>query len=394
MGCAEGLGPFAGSLRVSLRYDFSPLPGEEGGQGDGREGFSTPCWTTVFQGGQVGIERMIREAIEALVEGRNLSEEEAALAMEEIMGGEATPAQFGAFVTALRLKGETPDEIAGMAGVMRARSLHVEFDGPLVDTAGTGADGSSSFNISTTAALVAAGAGVTVAKHGNRAMSSASGSADLLEALGVKIDLSPEGVRRCLDEVGFGFMFAQRFHPSMRFAAGPRREIGIRTVFNILGPLTNPAGAQSQLLGLADAGVAETMAQVLRKLGCRHAVVVHGVDGIDEVSISDATRVWELKDGTVSAYSVAPEDVGLTRAPAESIRVESAEESARVVRGVLEGKKGPPRDVVLLNAAAALLAADAVPSLREGTEAAGKAIDDGSALGKVEALAELSQRLE
>ena len=189
-------------------------------------------------------------------------------------------------------------------------------------------------------------------------------------------------------------MFAQRFHPSMRFAAGPRREIGIRTVFNILGPLTNPAGAQSQLLGLADAGVAETMAQVLRKLGCRHAVVVHGVDGIDEVSISDATRVWELKDGTVSAYSVAPEDVGLTRAPAESIRVESAEESARVVRGVLEGKKGPPRDVVLLNAAAALLAADAVPSLREGIEAAGKAIDDGSALGKVEALAELSQRLE
>ncbi|MCH9039948.1 MAG: anthranilate phosphoribosyltransferase, partial [Chloroflexi bacterium] len=254
---------------------------------------------------------MIREAIDAVVGGRSLTVEEASQAMQEIMTGEATPAQFGAFVTALRMKGETVDEITGMAQVMREKSLHVKVDGALVDTCGTGGDASGTFNISTTAAFVVAGAGVKVAKHGNRAMSGACGSADVLEGIGGKIDLGPEGVERCLDETGFGFMFAQTFHPSMRFAAGPRREIGIRTVFNILGPLTNPAGAKSQVIGVADPSMAEKMAQVLARLGSTHALVVHGGDGLDEISLDGPTRVWEMQNGTVSEMSVSPDDVGM-----------------------------------------------------------------------------------
>ena len=249
---------------------------------------------------------MIQEGIARVVEGESLSLEEAAQVMDEIMGGEATPSQFGAFVTALRLKGETPDEIAGMARVMREKALRVSAQGSLVDTCGTGGDGSGAFNVSTTAAFVAAGAGARVAKHGNRAMSGACGSADVLEAVGVKIDLSPESVARCLDEVGFGFMFAQRYHPSMRFAAGPRREIGIRTVFNILGPLTNPAGATRHLLGVADPSVGENMARVLGRLGSERALVVYGLDGMDEITLSDETQVWELRDGSVSSYRVTP----------------------------------------------------------------------------------------
>ena len=263
---------------------------------------------------------MIQQSIGRVVEGQSLGLEEAAQVMEEIMGGDATPAQFGAFVTALRLKGETPDEIAGMARVMREKALRVSVDGALVDTCGTGGDGSGAFNVSTTAAFVAAGAGAKVAKHGNRAMSGACGSADVLEALGVKIDLSPEGVARCLDEVGFGFMFAQRYHPSMRFAAGPRREIGIRTVFNILGPLTNPAGATRHLLGVADPSVGENMARVLGRLGSERALVVHGLDGMDEITLSDETQVWELRDGSVSSYRVSPEDFGLPRSGEERHR--------------------------------------------------------------------------
>ena len=271
---------------------------------------------------------MIREAIELLVDGKSLSTDEAGQAMNEIMTGEATPAQFGAFVTALRLKGETTDEIAGMAQVMREKSLHVRVDGPVLDSVGTGGDASGTFNISTTTGFVAAGAGVRVAKHGNRAMSGACGSADVLEALGVKIDLSPEGVERCLKEVGFGFMFAQRYHPSMRFAAGPRREIGIRNVFNILGPLTNPANADAYLMGVADADMAEKMAQVLGRLGSSHALVVHGMDGMDEITLSDATQVWEMKEGKVSEYTISPEDLGFSRAPREALGISSAGESA------------------------------------------------------------------
>ncbi|MCH7786259.1 MAG: anthranilate phosphoribosyltransferase [Chloroflexi bacterium] len=337
---------------------------------------------------------MIREAIEELVAGNSLSTEQAAEAMNEIMSGEATPAQFGAFVTALRLKGETPDEIAGMAQVMREKALRVNVEGPLVDTAGTGGDASGSFNISTTAALVVAGAGVKVAKHGNRAMSGACGSADVLEALGVKIDLSPEGVQRCLEEVGFGFMFAQRYHPSMRFAAGPRREIGIRTVFNILGPLTNPAGATAHLVGVADAGVGEKMAQVLGRLGGVHALVVHGMDGLDEITLGDETQVWELKDGSVSTYTTSPEEMGFSRVPLENLKAGSVEDSVRMLRDVLQGKPGPTRDIVLMNAAAALLAADRVASLKDGVSMAAESIDSGEAIRKLESLVKLTQKLE
>ena len=336
---------------------------------------------------------MIRDAIDTLVGGGSLSMDQAAQAMDEIMEGEATPAQFGAFVTALRLKGETVDEVAGMARTMREKSLHVEVDGPLVDTCGTGGDASGTFNISTTAGFVVAGAGARVAKHGNRAMSGACGSADVLEALGVKIDLGPEGVGRCLEEVGYGFMFAQTFHPSMRFAASPRREIGIRTVFNILGPLTNPAGARTQLIGVADPAVAETMASVLATLGSTHAVVVHGRDGLDEISLGDTTDVWELRDGKVSTYSVTPEELGLERVDNADLGIIDAEEGASKVRGVLEGEAGPARRVVLANAAGALLAADKVPTLRDGVALAEASIDGGAALGKLEALVALSQKL-
>jgi anthranilate phosphoribosyltransferase len=314
--------------------------------------------------------------------------------MAEIMDDSATPAQFGAFVTALRLKGEAPEEIAGMARVMRERSLHVDSLGPLVDTCGTGGDGSGSFNISTTSAFVVAGAGVKVAKHGNRAMSSGSGSADVLEALGAKIDLGPESVEKCLESTGFGFMFAQRFHPSMKFAAGPRREIGIRTVFNILGPLTNPAGARSQLVGVADPIVAPKMARVLEMLGAQHALVVHGDGGLDEITLAGATRIWELSEGDIQEYTVTPEQMGLSLIDTGDIRVDGPDESANVLRAVLSCHEGSARDVVLANAAAALLAADRVGTLVEGVALAGRSIDDGEAASVMESFVELSQTLD
>ena len=236
---------------------------------------------------------MIREAIGTAVEGKSLTVDEAAGVMEEIMSGEATPAQIAAFVTALRIKGETSEEIAGMARVMRANVLKVEYPGPLVDVVGTGGDGLNTFNISTAAALVVAASGVKVAKHGNRAASSAAGAADVLEACGVKIELTPEGVARCIQEVGMGFMFAPAFHPAMRHAGGPRREIGIRTVFNILGPLTNPAGAGSLVVGIADPSLGERMAQAFLQLGSSHVMVVHGSDGADELTLTGPTQVWE-----------------------------------------------------------------------------------------------------
>ncbi|MDP6454620.1 MAG: anthranilate phosphoribosyltransferase [SAR202 cluster bacterium] len=337
---------------------------------------------------------MIREAIDALVEGNSLTMDEAAAAMNEIMDGEATPAQFGAYVTALRLKGETVEEIAGMARVMREKALQVSASGVLVDTAGTGGDRSGSFNISTTAALVAAGAGAQVAKHGNRAMSGATGSADVLEALGVKIDLSPDGVQRCIEEVGFGFMFAQRYHPSMRFAAGPRREIGIRNVFNILGPLTNPAGAKRQVIGVADPAMARRMAEVLGALGSERALVVHGEDGMDEFTITGPSQVWELNDGSVTEYQFTPDSVGLPTADADALAATSADNSAEIARSVLGGASGPARDVVLLNAAAALVVAGQSDSLSKGVIQAGESIDSGAASRALSALAELSQTLE
>ena len=337
---------------------------------------------------------MIREAIEAVVAGQSLSSNQAAEAMNEIMTDEATPAQFGAFVAALRLKGETPEEIAGMARMMREKSLRVEVEGPVVDTCGTGGDASGSFNISTTSGFVVAGAGVMVAKHGNRAMSSACGSADVLEAMGVKIDLSPEGVRRCLQEVGFGFMFAQRYHPSMRFAAGPRREIGIRTVFNVLGPLTNPAGARAHLIGVADPAYGEKMARVLGTMGSKHALVVHGNDGLDEVTLDGETRVWEMKEGTVSSYTISPKELGFSRVRREVLRAGNVDESIGMLRVVLQGTPGPARDIVLMNSAAALVAADRAATLREGVELAASSIDSGRALEKLDALVRLSSGLE
>ena len=337
---------------------------------------------------------MIQQAIEKMVNRQPLTFDEASDSMTEIMNGQATAAQFGAFVTALRVKGETVDEVAGMAQVMREKSLHVQVSGPVVDTCGTGGDGSGTFNISTASALVVAGTDQKVAKHGNRAMSGSSGSADVLEALNVKITLSPEGVERCLDEVGIGFMFAQTFHPSMKFAAGPRREIGIRTVFNILGPLTNPAGATSQVIGVANRDVGELMARVLGILGTKHALIVHGEGAVDEISLSGPTEVWELKGGEVQAFEVSPKSFGLEVMSGAGITVDSVEQSAKTILKVLDGEDGPARNVVLANAAAALLVAGKADSLKEGVERAARSIDSGAAKAKLDAFAQLSQKLE
>ena len=327
----------------------------------------------------------IREAIAAVVdERRDLTQAEAAAVMREIFSGEATLAQLGAFLIALRLKGETVDEIAGMASVMREHALRVKVDGPLLDTCGTGGDGQGTFNVSTAAAFVAAGAGARIAKHGNRAMTSGSGSADILEALGARIDLSPEQVAECIERTGFGFMFAQVFHPAMKHAAGPRREIGVRTVFNILGPLTNPAGAQHQLLGVARPEIASKMAAALQRLDCTHVLVVHGADGVDELSISGPSIVHELIDGAVREYSVAPEDAGLPAAPAKAIRGGTPEQNAAMLTTVLHGEPGPLRNVVVLNAGAALMAVGAARDLKEGAMLAQESIDSGAANRKLE----------
>ena len=336
---------------------------------------------------------MIREAISSVVSGQSLSLEDAATVMGEIMEGEATPAQLGSFLTALSLKGETPKEIAGMARVMREKALRVNVAGPLVDTCGTGGDGKNSFNISTAAAFVAAGAGLKVAKHGNRAASGSCGSADVLEALGVKIDLPPEGVEQCIDQVGMGFMFAPVFHPSMRHAAPVRREIGIRTVFNILGPLTNPAGAQSQLIGVAHAQLGKRMAEVLQLLGARHAIVAHGQDGLDELTLDGETQGWEVVGGQVRAWATSPEGAGLPSASLDQIKGGSKEENAATMRRIFQGASGPLRDVVLLNSAAVLLVGGEINDIAQGVDRAARVIDEGAALAKLESLVEVSQRL-
>jgi anthranilate phosphoribosyltransferase len=333
----------------------------------------------------------IRNAIARAVERQDLTEEMAAAAMEQLMSGEATPAQFAAFVTALRMKGETVDEITGMARVMREKSLRVQVDGPLLDTCGTGGDASGSFNVSTCAAFVAAGAGARVAKHGNRAMTSQCGSADVLEALGAKIDLSPEQVAACIERSGLGFMFAQAFHPAMKHVGPARREIGIRTVFNLLGPLTNPAGAEMQVLGVARPELAEPLAAVLARLGTKRAFVVHGEEGLDEVSISGPTSVTELAEGATRTYRVAPEDVGLARHDAAALKGGSPDENAAALRGVLDGAQGALRDFTLINAAAALLAWGAAPDLKAGVAVAAESIDSGAARRKVDDFVEATK---
>ncbi|HWQ29195.1 MAG TPA: anthranilate phosphoribosyltransferase [Dehalococcoidia bacterium] len=336
---------------------------------------------------------MIREAIARLVTGASLTEAEASAAMVNIMSGEATPAQIGAFLVALRMKGEKVDEIAGMARVMREHARRVEFPGALLDTCGTGGDERGTFNVSTAAAFVAAGAGARVAKHGNRAMTSRCGSADVLEALGARIDLGPEQVRQCLDEVGVGFMFAQAFHPAMKYAAGPRRELGIRTVFNILGPLCNPAGADRQVLGVADPVVAEKLVHALQRLGSRHALVVHGQDGIDEVSVSAPTTIFELRDGRVFHDTLLPSEAGVATHSLEDLRGGTPEENAARLRAVLAGEPGPLRDFVLVNAAAALVAFDLAPTIRDGVRLAAHSIDSGAAREKLERFVEVTNRL-
>ncbi|HEV3473462.1 MAG TPA: anthranilate phosphoribosyltransferase, partial [Actinomycetota bacterium] len=295
--------------------------------------------------------------LSTLLGGRDLSEEQATAAMTEIMEGAATPAQVAGFVVALRAKGETADELTGLVRAMRAFSDKVEVSGDVLDTCGTGGDRAGTFNVSTAAALVCAGAGVKVAKHGNRAASSRCGSADVLEALGVRIDLPPDDVAECIATVGIGFCFAPVFHPAMRHAAAPRKELGVATIFNFLGPLTNPAGATRQALGVADPRMVDLMVDTLGRLGSKHVIAFHGSDGLDELSISGPSQVVELKQGAVRRWWLDPEEFGIAAAPVEALAGGTADENARAIRTVLGGEAGPKRDVVALNAAAGLLAA-------------------------------------
>jgi len=337
---------------------------------------------------------VIKEAIETVVNGRSLTFEEAAAVMENIMIGEATPAQFAAFVTALRIKGEAVDEIAGLASVMQAKAAPVQAIPPLLDTCGTGGDNSCSFNISTTVAFVVAGTGLKVAKHGNRAMSSHCGSADVLEALGVKIELGAEAVAQCLEKVGIGFMFAPIFHPAMKYAAAPRREIGIRTVFNILGPLTNPAKARFQVIGVPSKELGEKIASVLHRLGTEHSLVVHGTDGMDEISISGKSLVWDVnRNRVLPPYEVTPDDLGFMKASMTQIKGGTARQNAKILRGILNGEVGARRNIVIMNAAAALVAGNQASDLKEGASIAEKMIDSGKALTKLNELIEFSQSL-
>jgi anthranilate phosphoribosyltransferase len=330
------------------------------------------------------------EAIAKLVRCENLTEDEAASAFEEIMRGDATPVQIAGFLVALRMKGETVDEITGFARAARAVATPIEIEGALLDTCGTGGDGLATFNISTLSAIVAAASGAKVAKHGNRAASSMCGSADVLEQLGVKIDLAPASVARCIDEAGIGFLFAPVFHPSFRFAGVPRKELGLRTVFNVLGPLCNPAGAKYQALGVADGSMAGKMAEVLVRLGVERAIVFHAGDGMDELSVSGPSFVIEI-NGSRSEYQLDPAELGLRRAPVDSMRGGGPEENARIAREVLQGAKGPRRDVVLLNAAAALRAAGLAEGWKEGLGVAAEAIDSGRAGEVLQRWAKISQ---
>ena len=330
---------------------------------------------------------MIREAIQKVIVGDALTETEMIDTMNEIMEGETTDAQIACFLTALRLKGETIEEITGAARVMRDKATPVPTKHALVvDTCSTGGTGLNLFNISTTSAFVVAGAGVPVAKHGNRGVTRQSGSANVLMALGVNIEISPEHVGQCIDEVGIGFLFAPALHGAMKYAIGPRREIGIRTIFNALGPLTNPAGAQAQVLGVYAPELTETHANVLRNLGCKHAFVVHGDDGLDEITTTASTRVSELKDGAVKTYTLDATAFGIPRAESAALLGGSPEENAEITVNILEGEKGAKRDIVVLNAGAAIVAGGKADSLDAGIELASASIDSGEALAKLEGL--------
>ena len=336
----------------------------------------------------------IKEAIVKIVEGGTLSESEAAAAMVDIVEGVATPAQIGAFATALRMKGETVDEITGLARVMRDYSTRVHLEGDVADLVGTGGDASNSFNISTVSSMVVAAAGGRVAKHGNRGITSGCGSADILKALDVAIDLSAENVAACVNEAGFGFMFAPAFHPSLKHAGAPRSEIGVRTVFNILGPLTNPAGARRQLTGVADASLGENLARVLALLGAEHAMVVHGQDGLDEISVCAPTEIHEARGGQVRSYTIEPEQFGIRRWTTDAVRGGTVEANVRVANSVLDGERGPSRDVVLLNTGAAMYIAGLADSIQAGIALAADELDSGRAREKVDEVAAISQQVK
>jgi anthranilate phosphoribosyltransferase len=332
-------------------------------------------------------------AIRAVTERRDLKADDMRAVMQTIMTGQATPAQIGGFLVGLRMKGETVEEITAATEVMRSLATLVPVTDKthLVDTCGTGGDGAHTFNISTTSAFVAAAAGARVAKHGNRSVSSKSGSADVLEAAGVNLEVTPEQVARCIDQAGVGFMFAPKHHGAMKHAIGPRREMGVRTIFNILGPLTNPAGAPNQVLGVFGMALLEPLAQVLQRLGSRHVLVVHAEDGMDEISIGAVTHIAELKDGTVRTYSIWPEQFGLKRADIKTLAVTSPQESLNMMRAVLDNTPGPALDIVLLNAGAAITVAGLTPSLDEGVKKARAVIETGAARAKLNALVSLSK---
>ena len=334
----------------------------------------------------------VKDAIAHVVAGADLTAEEMYAVITDLMDGQATPAQIGALLTALHIKGETVAEISGAAGAMRAMATAVRPGRAVIDTCGTGGDGCHTFNISTCAAFVVAAAGLCVAKHGNRAMSGTVGGADVLETLGARIELSPQQVTYCMREVGFGFLLAPAFHRAMRHAVGPRREVGIRTIFNILGPLTNPAGAQYQLIGVFDQRWVQPLAAALGRLGCQHGLVVHGEDGLDEVSLSGPTQVAEWGPQGVRTYRIKPTDYGLPCCPLTALQVSSAQESADIIRSVLAGTPGPQRDVVVLNAGAALYVGNAAASLEDGVALARATLDSGAAARTLERFIPLTHR--
>ena len=336
---------------------------------------------------------MIKEALNMLTMDVHLSEAEMAECVDEIMEGKATPAQIGAFLTALRMKGETVEEITGAAVAMRKKAISIKSPEGTLDTCGTGGDMSRSFNVSTISAIVVSACGVPVAKHGNRSVSSSTGSADVLEALGVKIDLSPEKVEKCLFETRFGFLFAPLFHPAIKYAILPRKEIGIRTIFNILGPLTNPAGARRQVMGVFTDKLTNPLAQVLGQLGAEDAMVVHGEDGLDEITVCDGTMVSRYANNSVQDFIISPEDFGLKRAELKDIQGGGRDRNAAMALSVLKSEPGPARDIVLMNSAAALLVANAATSLVEGFDMAAEAVDSGRALKKLEQIKDMSNRV-
>ncbi|HAK88031.1 MAG TPA: anthranilate phosphoribosyltransferase [Nitrospiraceae bacterium] len=336
---------------------------------------------------------MIKEAISLIIQDVSLSESEMAACMTEIMEGKATDAQIASFLTALRIKGETVEEITGAARIMREKATKINAPEGVIDTCGTGGDMSGTFNISTTTAIIVAASGIPVAKHGNRSVSSRSGSADVLEALGVNIELPPEKVEKCIFETNFGFLFAPLFHPAMKFAIGPRREIGIRTIFNILGPLTNPANAKRQILGVFADKLTEPLASVLGNLGAADAMVVHGEDGLDEITICDGTRVSRYRDGKVETSYITPEDFGFKRADCRELTGGDKKENADITLSVLNGGKGPRRDIVIMNSAAAIVVSGLAQDFKTAKDIAEETIDSKKALQKLEEIKKITSSL-